>query len=677
MFRKVWHQYRWLQWGLMLWAIAGSPAESLAAPPPVEDFTRAPAIGEVAISPSGTRLALAVPAPNGRVQLAVMSLDPLGPAKAVTAVANADIFHIRWVNDERLVFRAYEPDAPADRSFAGVFAVNYDGSEFRQLIARVWRMGETGSSIRSRVLNWQWNLYRTIDDGSSDVIVSQSVFDGLADSPRDERSILLSRLNTRTGTVRSLSEGVPDGTKEWVLDDQGQPRFVTAYRDGKRSIHWWAEGEKAWMQVAQFPAYTQEGFQPWHVDPQGPVYVLSTSGHDTQALHRFDPATKRMEPEPLVTLRDFDLAPTAEIDVPSHRLLGLHFLAEQAGSYWFDKDMRKLQQSIDAALPADRTNLIYCGRCASTRFLVVKSSSDRQPGEYYFFDRKELKLQRVGFARPWLKEDAQGTRSFHRVAARDGLPLPVYLTRPAAAKEGEQLPAVVLVHGGPFVRGHNLQWDAEAQFLASRGYLVIETEYRGSTGYGFRHFRAGWKQWGQAMQDDLADAVAWAVQRRLVDPKRVCIVGGSYGGYAALMGPIRNPGVYQCAVSYAGVTDIGLMYSIAWSDLGEEWKRYGMPELIGDPKEESERVTAASPLRQASRIKVPVMLAHGGLDRRVPIDHSRKFRSEAERAGVKVEWVAYADEGHGFVNPAHRADFWRRMENFLSRSIGSEPATSR
>jgi dipeptidyl aminopeptidase/acylaminoacyl peptidase len=256
------------------------------------------------------------------------------------------------------------------------------------------------------------------------------------------------------------------------------------------------------------------------------------------------------------------------------------------------------------------------------------------------------------------------------------LPLPVYLTRPAAAKEGEQLPGVVLVHGGPFVRGHNLQWDAEAQFLASRGYLVIETEYRGSTGYGFRHFRAGWKEWGQAMQDDLADAVAWAVQRRLVDPKRVCIAGGSYGGYAALMGPIRNPGVYQCAVSFAGVTDIDLMYSIAWSDLSEEWKRYGMPQLIGDPKEEGERVTAASPLRQASRIKVPVMLAHGGLDRRVPIDHSRRFRSEAERAGVKVEWVAYADEGHGFVNPANRADYWRRMENFLSRSIGNEAATN-
>jgi hypothetical protein len=239
-----------------------------------------------------------MPAPNGRVQIAVMSLDPPGPAKAITAVANADIFDIRWVNDERLVFRAYEPDAPSDRSFAGVFAVNHDGSEFRQLIARVWRMGETGSSIRSRVLNWQWNLYRTIDDGSPDVIVSQRLFDGMADNPRDERSIVLWRLNTRTGIVHSLSQGVPEGTKEWVLDDQGQPRFVTAYRDGKRSIHWWVEGEKAWVPVAQFPAYTYEGFQPWHVDPQGPVYVLSTSGHDTQALHRFDPMTKRMEPEP-------------------------------------------------------------------------------------------------------------------------------------------------------------------------------------------------------------------------------------------------------------------------------------------------------------------------------------------------------------------------------------------
>ena len=656
MFRKISRQYRLVQCGLMLWAIAGSAAESPAAPPPVEEYMRTPFISGIAISPSGTRLALAAPASNGRVRLAVMSLDPLGPPKGVTEITDSDIFDIHWVNDERLVFRAYEPNAPADRSIGGVFAVNHDGSAFRQLI-----------------IGRERDLYTTVDDGSPDVIVGESLLDQVFGRPGDVlRGLLLSRLNTQTGAVRSLSYRVPKGTKEWVLDDQGQPRFVTAHRDGRRIIYWRAEGEKAWVPVAEFPIYTYEGFRPWLVGAPGPVYVLSTGGRDTQALYRFDPATKRMDAEPLVALSDFDLVPIAEIDVPSHRLLGLHFRAEQPGSYWFDKDMRKFQQSIDAGLPAGRTNRIYCGRCAITRFLVVKSSSDRQPGEYYLFDRKELKMQWFASARPRLKEDEQGTRSFHRVAARDGLPLPVYLTQPAAAKAGEPLPAVVLVHGGPFVRGHDLQWDAEAQFLASRGYLVIQTEYRGSTGYGFRHFRAGWKEWGQAMQDDLADAVAWAVQRRLVDPERVCVVGSGYGGYAALIGPIRNPGVYQCAVSYAGATDIGLMYDIAWRDLSEEWRRYGMPQLIGDPKEQGARLTAASPLRQASRIKVPVLLAYGELDPRVPIEHSRKFRSEAQRAGVKLEWVAYAEEGHGFVNPANRADFWRRVENFLSRSIGSE-----
>jgi len=248
----------------------------------------------------------------------------------------------------------------------------------------------------------------------------------------------------------------------------------------------------------------------------------------------------------------------------------------------------------------------------------------------------------------------------------------VYVTRPAGARDGEPLPTVVLVHGGPFLRGHDLRWDPWAQFLASRGYVALEVEYRGSTGYGFKHFRAGWKEWGRAMQDDLADAVAWAAQQKLVDPKRVCVVGASYGGYAALMGPIRNPGVYRCAVSFAGVSDIDLMSDLVLSDMSEDWKRYGMPQLIGDTKTDRALLDAASPLRQAAKIGVPVLLVHGRLDRRVPIDHSEKFLGEARRAGVKVDWIEYSDEGHGFVNPANEADFLRRMEEFLARWLADD-----
>jgi len=232
------------------------------------------------------------------------------------------------------------------------------------------------------------------------------------------------------------------------------------------------------------------------------------------------------------------------------------------------------------------------------------------------------------------------------------------------------------VHGGPYLRGHDLRWSGEAQFLASRGYLVIEVEFRGSTGYGEKHFLAGLKQWGLAMQDDLADAVAWAAKQGLADPARVCIMGGSYGGYAALMGPIRNPGVYQCAISFAGVTDIDLMYDVHWSDLSEEWKQYGMPVLIGDRQKDAEQLKNTSPLQQVGRIKVPLLIAHGGLDQRVPIEHVRRFLAAAEKAGVQVEWAAYPDEMHGFRKEANEVDYLKRVEAFLARTLGAAPTKS-
>jgi dipeptidyl aminopeptidase/acylaminoacyl peptidase len=228
---------------------------------------------------------------------------------------------------------------------------------------------------------------------------------------------------------------------------------------------------------------------------------------------------------------------------------------------------------------------------------------------------------------------------------------------------------VVLVHGGPWVRGADVSWAAEAQFLASRGYRVIQPEFRGSTGYGGNLFRAGFKQWGLAMQDDLTDSVRWAAEQKLIDPARVCIYGGSYGGYAALMGAIASPGVYKCAVSYAGVTDIDLMRNIDWSDMSNDYKQYGMPVLVGDPVKDAAQLAATSPLKRAGEIKIPILLAHGSVDRRVPIVHARKFVSAAQDAGVDIEMVDYFDEGHCFCTPKNETDFYGRLERFLAKSL--------
>jgi dipeptidyl aminopeptidase/acylaminoacyl peptidase len=222
------------------------------------------------------------------------------------------------------------------------------------------------------------------------------------------------------------------------------------------------------------------------------------------------------------------------------------------------------------------------------------------------------------------------------------------------------------------VRGDSWEWNAQAQFLASRGYLVIQPEFRGSTGFGFAHFRAGWKQWGQAMQDDLADAANWAVQKGWADPKRIAIMGGSYGGYATLMGLIRNPELFRCGVEYAGVTDIGLMFTRPESDASQEALNYGMKTLIGDPQADAAMFAANSPLPLADKLRQPLLMAHGGQDRRVPIVHALKFKDAVGKVNRNVEWVAYPDEAHGWAHEADRIDFWKRVDAFLAKNLAGD-----
>jgi dipeptidyl aminopeptidase/acylaminoacyl peptidase len=232
---------------------------------------------------------------------------------------------------------------------------------------------------------------------------------------------------------------------------------------------------------------------------------------------------------------------------------------------------------------------------------------------------------------------------------------------------------VVLVHGGPNVRGGSWEWEAEAQFLASRGYLVIQPEFRGSTGFGFAHFRAGWKQWGRAMQDDLADAATWAIKKGWADPKRIAIMGGSYGGYATLMGLVRNPELFRCGVEWSGVTDIDLMFTRPEADAAQEMRNYSMKTLIGDPVADAAEFAANSPLALAGQIRQPLLIAHGGLDVRVPIVHAVKLRDAVARENRAVESVTYPDEGHGWRHEADRIDFWKRVDAFLARNLAPVP----
>jgi dipeptidyl aminopeptidase/acylaminoacyl peptidase len=327
-----------------------------------------------------------------------------------------------------------------------------------------------------------------------------------------------------------------------------------------------------------------------------------------------------------------------------------------------------VQQAVDAALPAGRANRLICGHCVGAQRLVVRSSSERSGDEYFIYNRQAKRLSPLGTQRPWLPEAQLGSRTFHRAAARDGLSMPVVVTHPPGRDRDGKLPAVLLVHGGPWVRGTMLTWSADAQFLASRGYRVLEVDFRGSTGLGWNHFRSGWKQYGLAMQDDLADTVDWAVREGLVDGSRVCIAGASYGGYAALMGPVRHPGLFRCAISHVGVTDLSLLFDEDHTDIGEEGRRYGLPLMVGDPQQDSGLIRQQSPVHRAAEIKVPVLLVQGKLDQRVTRTHADRFEAAARAAGVEIERVDY-DDGHGWFHEANHADYLRRVEQLLARTL--------
>ena len=258
---------------------------------------------------------------------------------------------------------------------------------------------------------------------------------------------------------------------------------------------------------------------------------------------------------------------------------------------------------------------------------------------------------------------------FERIRARDGLEFPLWITRPAAASAAP-LPAVVLVHGGPWVRGRQWGWQADAQFLASRGYVVIEPEFRGSRGYGQKLYRAGWRQWGRAMQDDVADALAWAVDKGLVDPKRVCIAGASYGGYATLMGLVRHPELYRCGAAWVAVTDPRLLFQWRYgTDQPDEVREVDYPRLIGDPLADAAMLDSVTPVLLARHIQAPLLLAFGGADRRVLPVHGQRMRQAMLDVGRPAEWVQYEDEGHGWLKMETRLDFAARLEAFLARHL--------
>jgi acetyl esterase/lipase len=649
----------------------GASSAGAAMPPSAEVFFRPADIRSAQLSPSGRRLALVAHPGGGHNALLVFDLVAGGPPVQAARFKDLDIDDVHWVNEDRLVFDTVDLErASGDARYApGLLSVRADGSELRPLVRLRWREQFTEDRIRDRhLLDPNHRLLHVPDGGGDEVIVGEWRWTATGEPD----GVIAKRLNVVTGRARSLARDMPEHGYGWLFDAAGEPRVVTTRRAGRVGVHWRGPGDAAWRQIGDMRAYEQ-AWWPRAVDAAGRLYVTVPDGPaGTSVLKRFDFRTGAPEAEALVSTPGFDFRGQLVSESPGGPTLGVQVVSDAETTVWFDPRLREVQAKIDKELPG-RINRLSCRRCGQPDMVVlVTSFADVDPGRLYIWRAGQAQLQPVGRVLRDVEPAQMATLDLHRIRARDGRDLPVWLTqaRPQPGTAPAPRPAVVLVHGGPWVRGVTWRWHGMAQFLASRGYLVIEPEFRGSTGYGAEHFRAGLKQWGLTMQDDVADALDWAVAQGLADGRRACIAGASYGGYSTLMGLVRHPERYRCGAAWVAVTDLFLRYQ--WrtdSDADDETRQHALPELVGDPVADADRLKAASPVQQADRIRAPLFLAFGDRDRRVPLEHGERLRAALIAAGRPPQWQVYAGEGHGGWTLDNQVDFARQLEAFLARHL--------
>ncbi|MDQ2820856.1 MAG: prolyl oligopeptidase family serine peptidase [Pseudomonadota bacterium] len=648
-------------------APAASSTSTAVARPPVEAFFEHPSFRGAALSPNGRYLTALSGAKDKRDFLVVIDLRTMKPT-VVAAYNDSDVDQFRWVNNDRLVYQVADNTVGQGdtRYYPGLFAVDKDGGRPIQLVDRYVTPASRAESIGRTLLRGNHFLHNQLGPQDSDnVYVTNPVF--------VKGELLYSnllRVNTVTG--QSVAMPRPYEIKRWVMDSKGEPRLGYTSGKGMTTVYYRDVATNAWRTLATYNTYTDNvnPITPVAFDNSGVLYVEAHGGKDTKSLYTFNFATNKINPEPLVVTTGYDF--DGNLVQNRDKVLGVAVSTDARANEWFVPEMKVLQDKVDKILPVT-VNLLMPPADPTAENMLVRSYSDVVPTMYSVYNIRTGAVSKIGSTRQSIDPARMGPQKAITYQARDGLSITALLTLPRAGTR-KNLPMVVLVHGGPWVRGATWGWHPMSQFLASRGYAVLEPEFRGATGYGQKLYKAGWKQWGLGMQNDVADATRWAIAQGYADGKRICIAGASYGGYATLMGLVNDPDLYKCGVDWVGVTDINLMFNDDWtarSDLADDYKEHGMPFLVGDQIKDAQQLRATSPIAQAARITQPLLLAYGGSDDRVPIFHGRKFYDAVKATNKNVEWIEYPGEGHGWYLPKNNYDFWTRVEKFLDKNIGT------
>lgn len=601
------------------------------------------------VSPDSRYLAYLAPDDRNVLQVWVRPLSETGAgsARCLTRDLKRGIRSFFWTYQPDQLL--YLQDADGDENFH-IYGVNVLSDQVRDLTPF--------EGVRAQVI--------ALEPGVPDAILA-----GL--NKIDPRKHDVYRIQLDTGRVELDTEN-PGNVVVWTSDSHLKIRAALASRpDGGNDLRLREAPESPWKTVLA-----------WDPDDQGGPVDFSADGRTLYLLGSHGANTQRLLARDLETGKERVMAEDPEYDV-SGVLIHPVRRHVQAVAFYKDKltwsvldadvaaDFEKLEKERPGEIHIHRTDL-------QDRWWVVSSVVDQGSVTYHLYDRSIRRLSFLFSQRPELEKWTLTPMEPVSFPSRDGLALHGYLTTPAAADGGSApetssaqagspaaFPTVLLVHGGPWARDH-WGFNPMAQWLANRGYAVLQINYRGSTGYGKKFLNAGNREWAGKMHDDLIDGVTWLVQRGIADPKRVAIMGGSYGGYATLVGLTFTPEIFCCGVDIVGPSNlVTLVKTIPpyWEPMKSVFAR-----RLGVLDRDEAFMKSRSPLYFVDRIQVPLLIGQGAHDPRVKRSESDQIVDAMRRNGKPVEYWVYADEGHGFARPENRMHFYGRVETFLAKYLG-------
>lgn len=466
-------------------------------------------------------------------------------------------------------------------------------------------------------------------------------------------------LNVETGTLTLLYDN-KDNYDGWVTDNNGVIRLASK-TDGV-NITWNYRNSDKEPFTPLITTTFKDIFTPSSFDKNNKnIYALSNIGKDKVALVEYDPIGKKNVKE-LYANDNYDLSGIT-YDRKKQALTAVNWEAEKEEKHFFDQEWEEIQNNLNKKIEGYETKIVSYNDARTKA--IVWAGNDRTPGKFYLYDFKTTAVKEVSNPYPWIQEKQMSHIKPITYKSRDGLEIHGYLTLPLGI-EPKNLPVIINPHGGPWARD-GWYYNPEVQFLANRGYAVLQMNYRGSTGYGKKFWESSFKQWGKTMQDDITDGVEWLKKEGIADEKRIAIYGGSYGGYATLAGITFTPDLYAAAVDYVGVSNLFTFMNT----IPPYWKPYldQFHEMVGDPKKDSLLLASASPALHADKIKTPLFIAQGANDPRVNKAESDQMVEALKKRGVVVEYMVKNDEGHGFHNQNNRFDFYAAMEKFLDKHL--------